>query len=86
VLAFVFLLAKLLFWNQFQLGTAPLLVGMFFFFAMQMFFIGLLGEYIGSIHTKVRNMPHVVELERVNFTGASEEREKPGEREVPFRV
>ena len=70
LLAAVFFVAKLLFWNYFQLGTAPILIGLFFFFAMQMFFVGLLGEYIGSIHTKVRNMPLVVELERVNFEPA----------------
>ncbi len=62
-----FLAAKLLFWNSFQLGIAPVLIGIFFFGAVQTFFIGLLGEYIGSIHTQVRNMPLVVEAERVNF-------------------
>jgi polyisoprenyl-phosphate glycosyltransferase len=67
VVALCFLVAKLLFWNSFQLGTAPILIGIFFFGAVQTFFIGLLGEYIGSIHTKVRNMPLVVEMERVNF-------------------
>jgi polyisoprenyl-phosphate glycosyltransferase len=67
VVALCFLVAKLLFWNSFQLGTAPILIGIFFFGAVQTFFIGLLGEYIGSIHTKVRNMPLVIEMERVNF-------------------
>jgi len=65
--AFVFLIAKLIYWNQFRLGIAPLLVGTFLFFGIQLFFLGMLGEYIGSIHTQVRNMPLVVELERVNF-------------------
>ena len=65
--AFGFLLAKLVFWNSFQLGMAPILIGIFFFGAVQTFFIGLLGEYIGSIHTQVRNMPLVIETERVNF-------------------
>lgn len=65
--ALFFLTAKILFWNSFQLGTAPILIGIFFFGAVQTFFIGVLGEYIGSIHTQVRNMPLVVELERVNF-------------------
>jgi polyisoprenyl-phosphate glycosyltransferase len=65
--AFCFFVAKLLFWDTFAFGTAPLLIGLFFFGAIQMFFLGLLGEYIGSIHTQVRNMPLVVELERVNF-------------------
>lgn len=67
ITAFGFFIAKLLYWDSFQLGTAPLLIGIFFFGAIQTFFIGVLGEYIGSIHTKVRKMPLVVELERVNF-------------------
>jgi glycosyltransferase involved in cell wall biosynthesis len=67
IVAMCFLVAKLLFWNSFQLGTAPILIGIFFFGAVQTFFIGMLGEYIGSIHTQVRNMPLVVEMERVNF-------------------
>lgn len=67
LVAVVFLIAKLIFWDSFQLGTAPMLIGIFFFGATQAFFIGVLGEYIGSIHTQVRNMPLVVELERVNF-------------------
>lgn len=67
IVALFFFIAKLVFWNSFQLGTAPILIGIFFFGAMQAFFIGVLGEYIGSIHTQVRNMPLVVEKERVNF-------------------
>ncbi len=62
-----FFLAKLVFWDSFQLGIAPILIGIFFFGAVQMFFIGLLGEYIGSIQTQVRRMPLVIETERVNF-------------------
>jgi glycosyltransferase involved in cell wall biosynthesis len=65
--AFIFFIAKLVYWNSFQLGTAPIVIGIFFFGAIQAFFIGVLGEYIGSIHTQVRKMPLVVELERVNF-------------------
>ena len=57
LVAILFLVAKLLFWNSFQMGVAPVVIGIFFFGAVQAFFIGLLGEYIGSIHTKVRNMP-----------------------------
>jgi len=62
-----FFIAKLIFWDSFQLGIAPILIGIFFFGAIQTFFIGLLGEYIGSIHTQVRKMPLVIEAERVNF-------------------
>lgn len=62
-----FLVAKLVFWNYFQIGISPILIGIFFFGAIQMFFIGLLGEYIASMHTQIRNMPLVIEAERVNF-------------------
>lgn len=65
--AFGFLIAKLLFWDSFQMGMAPMLIGIFFFGAVQTFFIGVLGEYVASIHTQVRKMPLVVEAERVNF-------------------
>lgn len=67
LVALIFFVAKLVYWDSFQLGTAPILIGIFFFGAIQTFFIGVLGEYIGSIHTQVRNMPLVVEMERVNF-------------------
>ena len=67
LVAFGYLLAKLLFWNNFELGLAPVLIGMFFFGAMQLLFLGLLGEYIGTIQTQVRNLPLVVEAERINF-------------------
>lgn len=76
IVAMCFLVAKLLFWNSFQLGTAPILIGIFFFGAVQTFFIGLLGEYIGSIHTQVRNMPLVIEMERVNFEPGNGEESK----------
>lgn len=62
-----YLVAKLMFWNQFALGTAPLVIGLFFFAAVQLFFIGLLGEYVLAIHTQVARRPLVVEQERVNL-------------------
>ena len=65
--AFGYLLAKLLFWDKFQFGTAPILIGIFLFGAIQMFFLGMLGEYIASIQTQVRKLPLVVESERINF-------------------
>jgi len=58
---------KLLYWNSFSLGLAPLEIGLFFFGSVQLFFIGILGEYIGAIYTQVQKRPHVVELERINF-------------------
>jgi len=66
-IAFGFMAAKFIFWNSFQLGTAPVLIGIFFLGAVQTFFIGVLGEYIGAIHTQVRNLPLVIEAERINF-------------------
>ena len=65
--AFTFLVLKLLFWDAFPLGSAPIVIGLFFLFGVQLFFIGILGEYIGSIHTYVQNRPIVVEKERINF-------------------
>jgi glycosyltransferase involved in cell wall biosynthesis len=62
-----YLIYKLLFWQQFPAGTAPLVIGLFFFASVQLFFIGILGEYIGSIHTQVHKRPLVVEKERLNF-------------------
>lgn len=58
---------KLCFWDSFNAGMAPLVIGLFFFSAVQLFFIGILGEYIGAIYTQVRKRPLVVERERVNF-------------------
>jgi glycosyltransferase involved in cell wall biosynthesis len=65
--AFGYLAAKLLFWNQFSLGIAPILIGFFFLTSVQLFFIGIVGEYIGSIYTQVRHHPHVFEKDRINF-------------------
>jgi hypothetical protein len=66
--AIVYLLAKIIFWNYFSVGLAPLVIGLFFFSSVQLFFIGIIGEYIGSIHTQVLKRPLVVEKERINFT------------------
>ncbi|MGQ0523049.1 MAG: hypothetical protein ACT4P8_05240, partial [Betaproteobacteria bacterium] len=52
---------------SFQLGLAPLVIGMFFIGAVQLVFVGLLGEYIGAIHTQVLRRPLVIERERINF-------------------
>ncbi len=66
-LAFGYLIAKLVFWNYFPLGTAPILIGSLLFASVQLFFIGVLGEYVGAIYTQVQNRPLVVEKERINF-------------------
>lgn len=64
--ALIFLVLKLLFWNSFPVGIAPLIISMFFMFGVLMLFIGILGEYVGSIHTYVQRRPVVVERERLN--------------------
>ena len=69
LISFAYLVLKLLFWDQFGFGLAPVLIGLFFFSSVQLFFIGLLGEYVASIHTQVMKRPLVVEKERVNFDG-----------------
>ena len=63
----IYFVYKLMFWNRFEVGIAPLVIGIFFFAAVQLFFIGIIGEYIGSIHTQVLNRPLVIEKERINF-------------------
>jgi glycosyltransferase involved in cell wall biosynthesis len=67
LVALSYLVAKLMFWNSFSLGTAPLVIGVFFLGAVQLFFVGVLGEYIGAIHTQIHKRPLVTEKERVNF-------------------
>jgi polyisoprenyl-phosphate glycosyltransferase len=67
LVAIGYLIYKLIFWNSFNVGVAPLVIGFFFFASVQLFFIGILGEYIGSIHTQVLKRPLVIEKERINF-------------------
>jgi len=62
-----YLVYKLLFWDRFSAGMAPVVIGLFLFCSVQLFFIGILGEYIGLILTHVRKLPLVVEKERINF-------------------
>jgi len=62
-----YLLYKLLYWDRFSAGIAPVVIGLFLFCSVQLFFIGILGEYIGLILTHVRKLPLVVEKERINF-------------------
>ena len=67
LVALIYLIYKLLRWDQFSVGMAPIVIGFFFFASVQLFFIGILGEYIASIHTQVQKRPLVIEAERVNF-------------------
>jgi len=67
LIAMVYLIYKVLYWNSFSLGIAPVVIGIFFFSSVQLFFTGIIGEYIGSIHTQVLKRPLVIERERINF-------------------
>jgi polyisoprenyl-phosphate glycosyltransferase len=67
VVSLAYLVYKLIFWSRFSAGLAPLVIGVFFFMSLQMIFIGIVGEYIGTIHTLVQRRPLVIEQERVNF-------------------
>lgn len=65
--ALIYLIYKIIFWQKFSLGIAPIVIGLFFFSAVQLLFVGIIGEYVGSIHTQVLKRPLVIEKERVNF-------------------
>lgn len=67
VIAIIYLVLKLIYWDRFIAGTAPILIGMFVLGSIQLFFIGLLGEYILTINSRVMKRPLVVEEERINF-------------------
>jgi polyisoprenyl-phosphate glycosyltransferase len=67
IIALVYFIYKLLFWERFNAGVAPLVIGVFFFGSLQLFFIGLIGEYVISINSRVINRPLVIEEERINF-------------------
>jgi len=66
-IALIYLILKLIYWDTFVAGTAPILIGMFFLGAVQLIFLGILGEYILSINQRIMDRPLVVEEERLNF-------------------
>jgi polyisoprenyl-phosphate glycosyltransferase len=70
--AFVYFVMKMLFWYDLPIGVAPVIIGLFCVASVQLFFLGVLGEYVGSIYTQVRNRPLVVEEERINFPDDAE--------------
>jgi glycosyltransferase involved in cell wall biosynthesis len=67
LIGFAYLAYKLLFWNRFSVGMAPLVIGFFFLGSLQLLFMGIIGEYIGNIQTQVQKRPLVFERERINF-------------------
>lgn len=73
--ALIYLVLKLLYWDRFPAGMAPILIGMLFLGSVQLFFIGMMGEYVLTINHRVMKRPLVVEEERINFEELSENNE-----------
>jgi glycosyltransferase involved in cell wall biosynthesis len=67
LVALIYFILKLAFWNTFTFGLAPMLVGVFFIASIQLVFLGVMGEYVGAIYTQVQKRPYAVELDRINF-------------------
>jgi polyisoprenyl-phosphate glycosyltransferase len=67
VVAVGYLIYKLIYWNSFTLGLAPVVIGIFLLAATQLIFLGVIGEYLGAVYTQVKNRPLVIERERINF-------------------
>jgi glycosyltransferase involved in cell wall biosynthesis len=67
LIGFIYLIYKLVDWQNFTLGLAPVIIGLFFMGSIQLFFLGIVGEYIGSIYTLAVRRPLVIEKERINF-------------------
>ena len=67
IVAFGYLIAKLAFWHTFEVGVAPMIIGLFFLQSLMLVFLGVMGEYVGAIYTQVQKRPYAVELERINF-------------------
>ncbi|MBO4877880.1 MAG: glycosyltransferase [Ruminococcus sp.] len=74
LVALVYFIMKLIFWDTFNAGIAPLIIGIFFLGAVQLIFLGLIGEYILSINKRIMNRPLVIEEERINFEESKEEK------------
>lgn len=62
-----YLVAKLVLWNNFTVGVAPMLIGVFFVLSIVLVCLGIMGEYVGAIYTQIQHRPYAVELERLNF-------------------
>jgi len=67
IIGLMYLVYKLVDWKNFSLGLAPVIIGLFFMGSVQLFFLGIVGEYLGSIYTLAVRRPLVIEKERINF-------------------
>jgi hypothetical protein len=75
IVAIIYFILKLIYWNRFQAGMVPLIILVSLTSSLQLFFIGLLGEYILSMNKRLMNRPLVVEEERLNFKPEKPEQE-----------
>ena len=66
-IAIIYFIYKLMYWNSFEVGIAPLVIGIFGFASIQILLLGIIGEYIGILLIHLRNLPLVIENERINF-------------------
>jgi hypothetical protein len=83
VVGVAYLIYKLLFWNHFSVGVAPLVIGMFLFASVQLLSLGIMGEYIGTILTHVQKRPYVIESERINFEAEDDQFLEPHDADIP---
>ncbi len=67
IIALVYLILKIIYWDRFVAGTAPIIIGMFFLGSIQLLFLGFMGEYVLSMNQRIMNRPLVIEEERINF-------------------
>lgn len=74
LVALIYLVLKLIFWDRFVAGMIPILLAVCILGSVQLFFIGLLGEYVLSMNKRIMNRPLVIEEERLNFDGIEEEK------------
>jgi len=80
-IAFIYMIFKLILWNNFPMGMAPVLIGVFVLGSVQLFFIGLLGEYILNINARMMNRPLVIEEQRLNFDTFSQDKDDANSRD-----
>lgn len=73
IIGFVYLIMKLIWWNRFPMGTAPILIALFFIGSVQLLFMGVIGEYIGVVLRKVTRQPDLIVRERINFDDDNKE-------------
>ena len=67
LIAIFYFIYKIIFWDSFAVGIAPLVIGIFGFASIQILLLGIIGEYIGILLIHLRNLPLVIEKERINF-------------------